>query len=150
MTDKDADGYSVTAVEETLKRTRLGEWKVGSRINLERAMPATGRFDGHLVQGHVDTIAQLNWVEDRDGSWLLTFQVDAAWSHLLVDKGSACINGVSLTVFNCTATTFQVTLIPFTWQHTNLSDLRPGSGVNIEFDIVAKYLYKWQRPAAGN
>ena len=144
VTNQDEEGYLVTAVEETLNRTRLAEWLIGSQINLERAMPAAGRFDGHMVQGHVDTVASVISIEDREGSWLLTFQVEAVWSHLLVDKGSACLNGVSLTVFNCTETTFQVTLIPYTWQHTNLSTLQPGGQVNIEFDIIAKYLWKWQ------
>ena len=146
VTRQDAHGYSVTAVEETLRRTRLGEWATGSQINLERSMPASGRFDGHMVQGHVDTTATVAHIDDRDGSWVFTFDIDPAWSHLLVDKGSACINGVSLTVFNCLATSFQVTLIPYTWQHTNLSALQAGAKVNIEFDIMAKYLYKWHRP----
>jgi riboflavin synthase len=115
---------------------------VGDAVNLERSMPANGRFDGHLVQGHVDTTGKLEAVEDQNGSWLLTFSYPEAYAGLVVEKGSCCINGISLTVFNLTTTTLQVAIIPYTWQHTNLRFLQPGAVVNLEFDIIGKYLLR--------
>lgn len=142
VTDLDAGKYRVTAVEETLKRTNLSDWKPGTLVNLERCMPATGRFDGHIVQGHVDTVAVLGNVEDRNGSWKLTFRRDPK-AGLTVEKGSICINGVSLTVVDSHPDSLSVVIIPYTWEHTNLKNLKPGAFVNIEFDILGKYMQKY-------
>jgi riboflavin synthase len=134
--------YCVTAVEETLSRTTLSVWEPGTLVNLERCMPAHGRFDGHIVQGHVDDKAVLKGLEDRNGSWKLTFSHDAN-AGLTVQKGSICVNGVSLTVVDSDIDTFSVVIIPFTWEHTNLHRLKLGEAVNIEFDILGKYMQKY-------
>ena len=139
-----SDGeYTVTAVAETLQKTNLGKLTAGSRVNLERCMPANGRFDGHIVQGHVDQTAVCTNVQDLDGSWLYDFQYrrDEA-DNVTVEKGSICINGVSLTVFNSEEDTFRVTIIPYTYEHTTFRDLRAGDTVNLEFDIIGKYIKK--------
>ncbi len=130
--------HTVTAVRETLARTRLGEWEVGGTVNLERAMQAGARLDGHIVQGHVDTVGECLAVEDSAGSWYFTFRYGT--DDLLVDKGSVCVNGVSLTVVEPTNDTFKVAIIPYTYAHTNFRALRPGSQVNLEFDIIGKYI----------
>jgi riboflavin synthase len=132
--------YEVTAVEETLKKTSLGELRERDRVNLERCMPANGRFDGHIVQGHVDQTALCTRVEERDGSWLYDFEYDPGLGNITVEKGSICINGVSLTVFNSTANSFRVTIIPYTYQFTNFQSLEKGQLVNLEFDILGKYI----------
>ncbi|MBC3786558.1 riboflavin synthase [Spirosoma utsteinense] len=136
------DSYTVTAVDETLKKTNLGQVKPGDRINLERCMPATGRFDGHIVQGHVDLTGQCTGVQDMDGSWLFDFQYPATTDNVTVEKGSICINGVSLTVFNSQPDGFRVTIIPYTYEHTSFRELKVGDTVNLEFDIVGKYIKK--------
>ncbi len=141
----DADTHTVTAIDETLKRSNLGALHIGDQINLERCMQINGRLDGHIVQGHVDTTAQLKQVEESEGSWLLTFGFDPQFSKYIVDKGSITINGISLTVFNEHNGTFQVAIIPYTWEHTNLSKLSIGNSVNIEFDIIGKYVEKMMR-----
>ena len=141
----DADTHTVTAIDETLKRSNLGALHIGDQINLERCMQLNGRLDGHIVQGHVDTTAQLKQVEESEGSWLLTFGFDPQFSKYIVDKGSITINGISLTVFNEHNGTFQVAIIPYTWEHTNLSKLSIGNSVNIEFDIIGKYVEKMMR-----
>lgn len=141
-----ADGtHTVTAVAETLDRTNLGQLQVGHPINLERAMLATARLDGHIVQGHVDAMGQCTSVEERDGSWHYHFQYTPTELHLLVDKGSVCINGVSLTVVEPTHDTFSVAIIPYTYEHTNFKDLQPGDSVNLEFDIIGKYIARYAR-----
>jgi riboflavin synthase len=132
--------HTVTAVDETLKVSNLGFLEVGNQVNLERCMPANGRFDGHIVQGHVDGLAKVFQVQDLNGSWLFDFNLPAGNSHLIVEKGSVCINGVSLTVFNVSETGFRVTIIPYTYQHTTFSQLKPADMVNIEFDIIGKYV----------
>jgi riboflavin synthase len=142
VTRVDYPEYRVTAVEETLSRTTLSAWQPGSLVNLERCMPANGRFDGHIVQGHVDDQAVLAGLEDRNGSWKLTFRHNPA-AGITVQKGSICLNGVSLTVVDSEADTFSVVIIPFTWEHTNLHVLKPGDAVNIEFDILGKYMQKY-------
>jgi riboflavin synthase len=142
VTDLNAGKYRVTAVEETLIRTNLSHWKPGTMVNLERCMPANGRFDGHIVQGHVDTVAVLENVEDRNGSWKLTFSHDPK-AGMTVEKGSICINGISLTVVDSHPESFSVVIIPFTWEHTNLRTLLVGDLVNIEFDILGKYMQKY-------
>mgnify|MGYP000300708873 CR=1 FL=1 len=134
--------YTVTAVEETLNKTRLGSWEKANKINLERCLKVGDRLDGHFVQGHVDTTGTVRSVEDRDGSWNIAFNFPTDYQNLLVDKGSVCINGVSLTVVESHADHFCVTIIPYTWEHTNFHQLREGDTVNLEFDILGKYLLK--------
>jgi riboflavin synthase len=136
------NSYHVTAIEETLKKTNLGQLKIGDRVNLERCMPAHGRFDGHIVQGHVDQVAYCTQIEDREGSWNLRFEFREPMESILVEKGSICLNGISLTVFDIEENAFTVSIIPYTWEFTNLSELVIGSSVNIEFDVLGKYLLK--------
>jgi riboflavin synthase len=135
--------HTVTAIEETLKRTNLGDWSVGSLVNLERAMKADARLDGHMVQGHVDATAVCTEVETRDGSWYYRFKFQPTEEHLLVDKGSICINGVSLTVVEPVEDRFSVAIIPYTYEHTNFKDLEAGDRVNLEFDIIGKYIARY-------
>lgn len=132
--------YKVTAIDETLKRTNLGDLHVADHVNLERCMPANGRFDGHIVQGHVDTIALCKSITDLNGSWVFEFEHEASSQNITVEKGSITINGVSLTVVKSTPTTFTVHIIPYTYEHTNFNSLKVGSKVNLEFDIVGKYV----------
>lgn len=140
VTEVAGNVYKVTAIEETLIKTNLGELKQGARVNLERCMPANGRFDGHIVQGHVDQTAVCIRKEERDGSWLFDFKYDSSIDNITVEKGSICINGVSLTVFNSEQDTFRVAIIPYTYMHTNFHQLEEGSTVNLEFDILGKYI----------
>lgn len=137
--------YTVTAIKETLERTNLGLLKVGDKVNLERSMKIDDRLDGHIVQGHVDQTAQCTQIDEADGSWYFTFRYafDKAMAqkgYLTVDKGSVTVNGVSLTVVNPTQDTFQVAIIPYTFEYTNFHDLKLGSIVNLEFDIIGKYI----------
>lgn len=134
--------YKVTAIDETLKKTNLGKLAIGDKVNLERCMPAHGRFDGHIVQGHVDQTGVCTALEDQNGSWLISFQYDASTNNITVEKGSICVNGVSLTVVNSTDNGFSVAIIPYTWQHTNFHQLAVGSTVNLEFDILGKYMQR--------
>lgn len=135
------NSYTVTAIEETLQRSNLGMLKTGDRVNLERSMPMNGRLDGHLVQGHVDTTAECESVDERDGSWHFTFRYHSYdTGHLTVEKGSVCVNGVSLTVVRSEKGLFSVAIIPYTFEHTNFKDLQKGAWVNIEFDILGKYV----------
>ena len=137
--------YTVTAIKETLDRTNLGVLAVGSKVNLERSMMMNGRLDGHIVQGHVDQTAVCTEVKEADGSWYFTFAYDfdkemAKRGYMTVDKGSVTVNGVSLTVCNPTDNSFQVAIIPYTYEHTNFHQIQVGSVVNIEFDIIGKYV----------
>jgi len=132
--------YTVTAIEETLLRSNLSNWKPGTGVNLERCMPASGRFDGHIVQGHVDTTGTCVNVEERDGSWNYHFEYEANENNVTVEKGSITINGVSLTVVESSINKFSVSIIPYTYEHTNFHSLVVGSRVNLEFDIVGKYV----------
>lgn len=137
--------YTVTAMRETLERSNLGLLKVGDEVNVERSMMMNGRLDGHIVQGHVDQTARCLSVEDAEGSYVYTFSYDfdqemAKRGYLTVDKGSVTVNGVSLTVCNPTDDTFQVCIIPYTYEHTNFHAIKEGSIVNLEFDIIGKYL----------
>ncbi|MDI9858599.1 riboflavin synthase [Flectobacillus roseus] len=134
--------YSVTAIDETLKKTNLGKLEVGSKVNLERCMPANGRFDGHIVQGHVDQIGRVTAITPQDGSWLYDFEYEPEGQNITVEKGSICINGTSLTVFNSGTNTFRVAIIPYTYEHTVFHTLEVGDMVNLEFDIVGKYIRK--------
>jgi riboflavin synthase len=138
----DTDCYQVTAIDETLKKTNLGDWRPGTQVNLERCMPANGRFDGHIVQGHVDQTAVCTAVTEQEGSWLYDFEYDPQPGHITVEKGSISINGVSLTVFNSAENSFRVAIIPYTYEHTNFHRIRVGDRVNLEFDIIGKYLSK--------
>lgn len=134
--------HKVTAIDETLLKTNLKDWKLGDLVNLERCTQANGRFDGHIVQGHVDQIATCIAKEDQDGSWLFTFQYDASSNNITVEKGSITVNGISLTVVNSNADRFSVAIIPYTIEHTNLKHVEIGTEVNLEFDIIGKYVSK--------
>ncbi len=137
------DAHLVTAVEETLRRTNLGQWTAGALVNLERCLPIGGRLDGHLVQGHVDATATCVEVQETGGSWRFLFRYQPSPEHLLVDKGSVCINGVSLTVVDPRDDLFAVAIIPYTWENTNFKTLRAGDAVNLEFDIIGKYISRY-------
>jgi riboflavin synthase len=143
VTAVENSNHQVTAIDETLLRSNLGDLKIGESINLERAMSGLSRFDGHLVQGHVDTVGVVKSVLDKDGSWIFTFNFPEENKHLLVDKGSVCINGVSLTVINPTSNTFQVAIIPYTYENTSFKSLQEGDPVNLEFDILGKYIARY-------
>ncbi len=135
--------YTVTAVLETLQKTNLGDIRTGDFVNLERSMSTEYRFDGHIVQGHVDQTGVCTKVQEVDGSWLFDFEYDfESTGNFLVEKGSVCIDGVSLTVFNCKNGSFTVTIIPHTWQVTNFQFLKEGKRVNLEFDVIGKYIQK--------
>lgn len=143
VTGVTGDSYGVTAVAETLSKTNLGDLKTGSKVNLERCMPANGRFDGHIVQGHVDQTGICTSVEDQNGSWLFSFSYDpGANDHITVEKGSITVNGVSLTVVNSREGSFQVAIIPYTYEFTNFHLLQVGDTVNLEFDVIGKYIQR--------
>lgn len=133
--------YKVTAIQETLDKTNLEDWMIGTRINLERCMKADGRFDGHIVQGHVDCVATCVEVLDLNGSWKYTFHYEA--DHNTVEKGSITINGTSLTVVESLDDVFSVCIIPYTYEHTNFNEFQAGTKVNIEFDVFGKYIQKY-------
>jgi riboflavin synthase len=138
---KTADTYTVTAIRETLLKSNLGLLKVGSEVNLERSMKMNGRLDGHIVQGHVDQTAVCTAVSEAEGSWYYTFEYEPARDdYMTVEKGSVCVNGVSLTVVNSKDKSFQVAIIPYTYEHTNFHEFRAGTTVNLEFDIIGKYI----------
>ena len=133
--------YTVTAIEETLLKTNLGDLKIADKVNIERCMPANGRFDGHIVQGHVDATATCKEVRETNGSWCFSFSYKPKEKHhVTVEKGSICINGVSLTVVESGIGFFSVAIIPYTLEHTNFKQLRVGDKVNLEFDIIGKYV----------
>jgi riboflavin synthase len=136
-----ADGlHVVTAIEETLNKTNLAQLKVGEPVNLERCMQMNARLDGHIVQGHVDQVAVCTAFKELDGSWEYTFEYDTSSGNVTVEKGSICVNGISLTVVNSHTNGFSVAIIPYTFEHTNLHNVRVGSQVNLEFDIIGKYV----------
>jgi riboflavin synthase len=134
------NSHTVTAIYETLQKTNLGEIKLGSLMNLERCMQMNGRLDGHIVQGHVDQIATCIGLVEQDGSWLYTFEYDSNLGNVTVEKGSICVNGISLTVVNSGNNQFSVAIIPYTYEHTNLQKVKIGDSVNLEFDIIGKYV----------
>lgn len=136
--------YCVVAVDETLRKTNLGDLRRGQKVNLERCLKLGQRLDGHLVQGHADTTGRVERVEVLDGSWNYHFSFPESYSGLLVDKGSICVNGTSLTVVQSGKGSFSVTIIPYTFEHTNFHQLQAGDRVNLEFDILGKYLLKQQ------
>ena len=137
--EADRNRYMVTAMEETMQRSNLRTWQVGSEVNLERSMPMDGRFDGHIVQGHVDQTAVCEKVETLDGSWRFFFKYEVK-EHFTVEKGSVCINGVSLTVVDSKPGLLSVAIIPYTYEFTNFHQIKAGSVVNLEFDILGKYI----------
>ena len=141
VTEVGNGAHSVVAVNETLKKTNLGSLEINDQLNLERCMQLNGRFDGHIVQGHVDTVAEVVNILDQDGSWLFRFKLKNT-DEVMVEKGSVCLNGVSLTCFDIQDDQFSVAIIPYTFEHTNFKNLKKSSIVNVEFDIIGKYLKK--------
>ena len=137
-----ADRYTVTAIQETLEKSNLGGVKMGDLINLERAMIMNSRLDGHIVQGHVDQIGFCTGVDFRDGSWFFDFEYDENQKNITIEKGSICVNGVSLTVVNSGLNYFSVAIIPYTYEHTNFHLIQKGNTVNLEFDMIGKYISK--------
>lgn len=137
------DAYRVTAVAETIQKTNIGKWKAGDKINLERALKLGDRLDGHFVQGHVDATGKCTSVKKK-GSWVYEFEYDKKFAGLMIEKGSICINGVSLTAFDVKKKKFTVTIIPYTFEHTNFQTLREGDEVNLEFDVLGKYFLRQQ------
>lgn len=136
----DSGTHSVTAIDETLQKSNLGKLIQGDTVNLERCMIANGRFDGHIVQGHVDQTGTVKSVKEANGSWLIDIEYDPSRGNVTVEKGSICVSGVSLTCFNSKANGFTVAIIPYTYDHTNFKSLKAGDVVNLEFDIVGKYV----------
>jgi riboflavin synthase len=134
--------HKVTAVEETLKKSELGQWTIGSLINLEQSLLPTQRVDGHFVQGHVDTTGSCKKIRDRDGSREITFEFPKKFAEFMVEKGSICVNGISLTAYDVKKSAFTVTVIPYTLEHTNLHLLKEGDPVNLEFDLIGKYILR--------
>lgn len=134
------DIYTVTAIKETIEKTNLGEWQVGDVVNLERAMKLGDRLDGHIVQGHVDQTAVCKNIEEVNGSWYFTFEYDRAPSNITIEKGSITVNGTSLTVVNSKINEFSVAIIPYTYEHTNFHTFKAGTKVNLEFDVIGKYV----------
>jgi len=139
----DEECYQVTAIQETLDKTNLNHWEIGTKVNLERCLVMTGRLDGHIVQGHVDTVATCTHYEEQNGSWKYTFQYKD--EQLTVEKGSVTINGTSLTVVDSQEKGFSVCIIPYTFENTNFKNLKTGDIVNLEFDIIGKYVAKWMQ-----
>lgn len=135
--------HKVTAIEETLLKTDLNNWKVESVINMERCLQMNGRLDGHIVQGHVDTVATCMTTIAKNGSWEYTFEFDKKFAALIIEKGSIAINGISLTIFSVKENSFTVAIIPYTYQHTNMQYLKTGDQVNIEFDMIGKYVIRF-------
>ena len=139
----DEECYQVTAIQETLDKTNLNHWEIGTKVNLERCLVMNGRLDGHIVQGHVDTVATCTHYEEQNGSWKYTFQYKD--EQLTVEKGSITINGTSLTVVDSQEKGFSVCIIPYTFENTNFKNLKTGDIVNLEFDIIGKYVAKWMQ-----
>ena len=141
VVDISDDLYIVTAIKETLNKSNLGDLAIGDSVNIERSMLLNGRLDGHIVQGHVDQTGVCKSIMDQKGSYLMTFQYNLS-KNITVEKGSICINGISLTVVNSKDSSFSVAVIPYTWENTNLKDVKVGGRVNLEFDILGKYISK--------
>lgn len=138
----DKNQHKVTAIAETLEKTTLGSLQIDSTVNLERCMTLNGRLDGHIVQGHVDTVAECIDIMEKGGSWQLEFRIPEKFSSLIIEKGSISLNGISLTIFDITRSTFKVAIIPYTYHHTNISTIQKGQEVNIEFDLIGKYVFR--------
>lgn len=139
------DLHRVTAIEETLKKTNLGHWQEADTINLERCMQMNGRIDGHIVQGHVDTVATCTQIITKEGSWEYSFTIDENFAALIIEKGSITLNGISLTIFNVGTNSFTVAIIPYTYNHSNMPGIKVGSNVNIEFDMIGKYVSRFMQ-----
>ena len=142
VVDINNDEYTVTAIKETLDKTSIVKLQMGDKVNLERAMKLGDRLDGHIVQGHVDQTAICTHLKEEKGSWVFTFKYDSTLSNITIEKGSITINGTSLTVVNSKTDTFSVAIIPYTYKHTNFNTFRPGTIVNLEFDVLGKYVAK--------
>jgi riboflavin synthase len=142
VTKVDGGSHWVTAIKETLRRSNLKEKKVGDELNLERCMVANGRFDGHIVQGHVDEVGRCKSIRDENGSWLFQFEYDTSSKNIIVEKGSISVNGVSLTCFDSQDGQFSVAIIPYTFEQTNFRKIKVGDSVNLEFDVIGKYVKK--------
>jgi len=142
----DGDSYTVTAIDETLEKSNLGELKIGDKVNLERAMVLGSRLDGHIVQGHVDQTGKCIAVLEKEGSWFFTFEYDAAQNNVTIEKGSITIDGVSLTVVDSGKNTFSVAIIPYTYENTRFNAYKKGSTVNLEFDVIGKYVARIMQP----
>ena len=142
VVDINNDEYTVTAIKETLDKTSIGKLQMGDKVNLERAMKLGDRLDGHIVQGHVDQTAICTHLKEEKGSWVFTFKYDSTLSNITIEKGSITINGTSLTVVNSKTDTFSVAIIPYTYKHTNFNTFRPDTIVNLEFDVLGKYVAK--------
>ncbi|WP_296143862.1 riboflavin synthase [uncultured Flavobacterium sp.] len=134
------DEYTVTAIKESIDKTNIGDWKTGDTVNLERAMKLGDRLDGHIVQGHVDQTGNCKNIEENGGSWYYTFEYDAKLNNITIEKGSITVNGVSLTVVNSKGNEFSVAIIPYTHEHTNFKDFKVGTKINLEFDVIGKYV----------
>ncbi|MNE18680.1 Riboflavin synthase [compost metagenome] len=134
------DDFTVTAIKESIDKTNIGDWKIGDTINLERAMKLGDRLDGHIVQGHVDQTGNCKSIEENSGSWYYTFEYDANLNNITIEKGSITVNGVSLTVVNSKKNEFSVAIIPYTHEHTNFKDFKVGTKINLEFDVIGKYV----------
>jgi len=134
--------HRVTAIEETLQKTHLSDWLSGTKVNLERCLLMGGRLDGHMVQGHVDTVGTCQSVEDKNGSWLFRFSFPPQFASLVIEKGSISLNGISLTIFDVAGDAFSVAIIPYTWEHTNMHAITAGDKINLEFDMVGKYIQR--------
>lgn len=137
--------HTVVAILETIEKTTIGSWELGDEINLERAMLASSRFDGHFVQGHIDQIAVCEKVKENEGSWEFTFFFPKKNKSAIINKGSITVNGVSLTIVKAKKQKFKVAIIPYTYEHTNFKEIAPGNIVNIEFDVIGKYIEKIQK-----
>lgn len=144
LTVEEVDGtrHRITAIQETLEKSNLNTWSVHEKVNIERCLQFNGRLDGHMVQGHVDTTGVCTGVEEQNGSWLYEFQFPENFASLIVEKGSISLNGISLTIFNVGMNSFNVAIIPYTYEHTNMQDIQTGSRVNLEFDIIGKYVMR--------
>lgn len=140
VVDLNKNSYTVTAIEETLEKSNLGSKKEGDQINIERAMKLGDRLDGHIVQGHVDQTAICTSVDEKDGSWFYSFNYDSSFDNVTIEKGSITVNGVSLTVVNSRVNEFSVAIIPYTYNHTNFKHIKVGDTVNLEFDVIGKYV----------
>ncbi len=138
----DNDEYKVTAIKETLDITASGNWLVGQKLNLERAAKLHSRLDGHIVQGHVDSTAKIKSIENEDGSWRYTFEFPSEFAQLIISKGSVCVDGVSLTAISPTRNSFQVAIIPYTYEHTVFHQYKVDDAVNIEYDLIGKYIFR--------
>jgi len=136
----EGDTYTVTAIKETLSKTNLGQWKTGQKVNLERAMKLGDRLDGHIVQGHTDQTGTCTQIREAAGSWYFTFEYDPGYNNITIEKGSITINGVSLTVVDSKDNSFSVAIIPYTYEHTNFHEFEVGTTVNLEFDVIGKYV----------